>query len=318
MSRLFGWFFRFLLLGLSLLPFSLLYFFSDRITWLIYEKLGYRRKVVRANLEGCFPEKTSEELSKIENKYYHSLVDIIFECIKLFSLSDRQIRERFIIENSSLLQELHAEGRSVFLLGSHQFNWEWANHALTLSTPHQLIGVYLPLNNQIIDEMFYKLRSSRGQLLMGASQFKKDFPQYQSQNPAQKTISVLMGDQNPGDPGKAFWVSFLGQESPFHGGLERIARRQPVAVVLGEAIKTKRGYYRSQLHLICKDSTQTQPGEITYQYAKLLEASIRRQPENWVWSHRRWRHTRSENAPLLGPRVSLNSKMESLTPKMES
>jgi KDO2-lipid IV(A) lauroyltransferase len=288
MQRVIGSLYWIFLRGLSYLPFSALYLVSSILCEFIFSGLKYRRKVVRENLKQSFPEKTDHELFIIERKFYQSLVDIFFECIKTYSLSDRKIRLRFQIENPELIEELFKEGRSIFLLGSHQFNWEWANHALSIASKYPLLGVFLPINNRYVDDLFLKIRSLRGQILIPASEFKKEFPKYSPQ----PTLSVLMGDQNPGDPNKAFWIPFLGREAPFHGGLERVARRQPVAVVYGEIIKIKRGFYRGKIHLVCKDSTQIQPGEITHRYVTLLDESIRRQPENWVWSHRRWRHQR--------------------------
>ena len=53
---------------LAILPFPLLYFFSDGVYVLLYHVLGYRRKIVRENLVKSFPEKQAKEIGEIEKK----------------------------------------------------------------------------------------------------------------------------------------------------------------------------------------------------------------------------------------------------------
>ncbi|MGB1319099.1 MAG: lipid A biosynthesis acyltransferase, partial [Flavobacteriales bacterium] len=75
-------------------------------------------------------------------------------------------------------------------------------------------------------------------------------------------------------------------------GLELLARRKGHAVVFDEIIRVKRGYYKSVSKLAFADGRTTEEGEITTAYVKFLEESIGRQPENWMWTHNRWKHAR--------------------------
>ena len=79
------------------------YLLSDIIYGLLYYIIGYRKKVVRYNLKLSFPEKSSEELLKIEKKSFHHFVDIFMEMIKSFSISNKEIAKRIIIENPELI-----------------------------------------------------------------------------------------------------------------------------------------------------------------------------------------------------------------------
>ena len=69
----------FLLLPLSLLPLRLLYAIGDLLYLLLYYCVGYRKKVVRANLAHSFPEKSGKELKKIERRYFHHLCNLLVE-----------------------------------------------------------------------------------------------------------------------------------------------------------------------------------------------------------------------------------------------
>jgi KDO2-lipid IV(A) lauroyltransferase len=72
---------------ISILPFPLFYLVSDGIYLLLYRVIGYRKKVVYENLKNSFPEKTHEELKKIEKQFYHYLVDLFLETLKTLTIS---------------------------------------------------------------------------------------------------------------------------------------------------------------------------------------------------------------------------------------
>ena len=56
--------------------------------------------------------------------------------------------------------------------------------------------------------------------------------------------------------------------------------------------RVKRGYYELTLEEITDDPTVLEPGEITQRYANMLEKAILKNPQNWLWTHRRWKHVK--------------------------
>ena len=78
---------------LSLLPFCILYFLSDGLYLLMYYCIKYRRDVVRDNLLKSFPEKSLDELIRIEKKFYHFFCDYFVETLKLTSISKKEMRK---------------------------------------------------------------------------------------------------------------------------------------------------------------------------------------------------------------------------------
>ena len=79
---------------LSLLPFPVLYLFSDFAYLILYYVIGYRKKIVMNNLRQAFPEKTEAERKKIAMRFYRNFVDNWIESIKLLSISKRAINKR--------------------------------------------------------------------------------------------------------------------------------------------------------------------------------------------------------------------------------
>ena len=106
------------------------------------------------------------------------------------------------------------------------------------------------------------------------------------------SMTVFLADQNPSDMKRVYWTEFFGREVPFHRGLEILARRQGSAVVFDEMVRVKRGHYKSVSKLAFEHPKGTSENEITEAYARFLEESILRQPENWLWTHNRWKRKR--------------------------
>lgn len=81
---------------LAYLPFPIIYILSDYILYPIVRFIiQYRRKVVKKNLEFAFPEKNEKERSKIENKFYHHLCDVLVETTKMRKMSANGLRRRY-------------------------------------------------------------------------------------------------------------------------------------------------------------------------------------------------------------------------------
>jgi KDO2-lipid IV(A) lauroyltransferase len=104
-----------------------------------------------------------------------------------------------------------------------------------------------------------------------------------------ETVYIMAADQSPSKPEKAIWVDFLGIKTAFLDGPERHARTRDIPVIFADIQRVKRGHYALELSFISEHPQATQHGEITAAYAKRLEEIIRRKPENWLWSHKRWK-----------------------------
>ena len=85
---------------LSLLPLRVHYVISDVLFLLLYRLLGYRRRVVRTNLESAFPEKSEDELKRIEKGFYHFFCDYLAESVKLMTIGKENLRRRMVFKGA--------------------------------------------------------------------------------------------------------------------------------------------------------------------------------------------------------------------------
>ena len=269
----------------SLLPLKVLYLFSDLAWFIIYRLLKYRKDIVLDNLAIAFPEKPVAEREKIAKQFYLNFTDTFIESIKMISISKDEVLRRGHCD-FELINKLVDKGNNLHIVVGHQFNWEFANlvYAMHLSIP--FVGIYMPVNNKIIDRIFFKVRERYGTILISAKEFKNKMHNVFSE----QYILALAADQNPGIPSNAFWLNFFGKPAPFVTGPGKGAVKNNTAVVFVAFEKPGRGHYSFRATLIAANGAFHTAEQLTVMYKNILEDTIRKNPSNYLWSHRRWRH----------------------------
>lgn len=278
---------------LSLLPFRLLYGLSDFLYVLIYHVAGYRKGVVRKNLSRSFPDKSEAERKQIERKFYHWLCDYFVESIKLLSISEKELRRRFTITNSAEIEQCFEEGQSTAGILGHYCNWEWLSCVgIDLPSNRKMGLIYHPLRNKYFDRLFIALRSHMG----GVTVPKQDILRYLIKYRREGIMSLFgyIADQGPKMGNIHLWLDFMHQDTPVFTGAERIMRKMNNAVFYVEMTRPKRGYYTCTYHLITREPAKLPEHEITRRFFQLLEQTIEKRPEFYLWSHNRWKRTREE------------------------
>ena len=96
----------------SLLPLRVHYVISDLLFWLLYAVIGYRRKVVYSNISASFPEKSEEELRKIERGFYHFFCDYMVESVKLMTITPENLKKRMVFKGTEIVDEIVESGQS--------------------------------------------------------------------------------------------------------------------------------------------------------------------------------------------------------------
>jgi KDO2-lipid IV(A) lauroyltransferase len=277
---------------LSLLPFKVLYVLSDILYFILLKVFKYRLEVVTKNLKNAFPEKSDHEIQRIITKYYKNLCDSIVETLKLISISKEELSRRMVC-NWEMFDSMTIQNRNGQGYMSHQFNWEWGTVLCNWYAPRRFTGLYLRLTNKVMDKIFIKIRSRSGTRLIDIDQMQQQMADVQGK----ESLWGFIADQNPPVVRRASWHLFLNQQTAFFKAPETVARRYNNLVYFGEMIKIKRGYYQIKMKLAFENPKDTKEGEITEAYVRHLEDSIKRQPENWVWSHRRWKHVYPSKTP---------------------
>ena len=277
----------------SLLPMRVHYVISDLMFWLLYKLVGYRRNVVWNNLKESFPEKSEEELRKIERGFYHFFCDYLVETVKLMTISREEMKRRVVFKHAELVDEIMGSGQSIALYLGHYCNWEWVSSIPLWVNPNAWCGqVYHPLENKDFDKLFLKIRERMGANCIAMQDTLREVVKHKREN--QPIIIGYISDQVPYWTNIHHWVNFLHHDTPVLTGTERIVHRMGHAVLYLDIQRVRRGYYEAEFKLVTRDSQKMKDFELTDIYFEMLEKSIRRSPEFWLWSHNRWKRTREE------------------------
>jgi Kdo2-lipid IVA lauroyltransferase/acyltransferase len=274
---------------LSAIPFPLLYFFSDGVYILMYHLIRYRRGVVRQNLVRSFPEKNEKEIREIESRFYRYFCDLFLETFKTLTISKENMVNhcRFEPETLAIFEQLAMENQSFMIVMGHFGNWEWGGNTFSICCQHQLYVIYHPLTNPYFNGLIYRMRTRFGTRLIRMKDTLRDM----LNNRSRLTATAFIADQSP-LPDRAYWMSFLNQDTPIFLGIEKIALKIRYPIVYITIRRVKRGYYTVFAERIELPLTLQKTGTITEIHTRKLEADIRSQPENWLWTHRRWKHER--------------------------
>ena len=269
----------------SLLPWRVMYIISDCIAFVLYHVIGYRKKVVMGNLSIAFPEKNQTERTKIAKEFYQLFTDNFLEVIKFLSISKEELNKRFI-GDADKINEHYSSGKNIQLLLGHFFNWEFANHGYADNSNYPFVVVYMPIENKILNKLFYNMRKRFGSHLVAATDFRREFFPLSKK----RYCLALVGDQNPGSPDSAYWTPFFGRMTPFVKGPEKGARLNDTVVLMCSIYRIKRGYYKSEITLFTTEPRNLPDGEITKAMVAFVEDCLRKHPANYLWSHKRWKH----------------------------
>lgn len=272
-------------------PLSFHYGMSDCLFVLIYYIARYRRDIASKNIELAFPEKTQKERDAIAKKFYRNLADIFIEALYVKHMSKQEFDKRVRYENIDIFRKYQEKGRSVISVIGHLGNWEFMQ-GFTSQFDMKTYFVYKKLSSKTFDQFFQYLRSDLGGVPL---EMKDTYRQIVHDKKAGNiTMTVLIADQRPAPNDLKVWLPFFGHEAPVIMGPERIAKKTDSVVVWGQIVRERRGYFKLRVELITDDAPNTSEMEITKKYFAKLEAAIKEYPDQWLWTHNRWKYSKEE------------------------
>jgi KDO2-lipid IV(A) lauroyltransferase len=273
---------------LFILPERVLYLISDLFYVITYRVAGYRKAVVRGNLERSFPEMEAEMIVKVMKKFYHHFCDLMLETAISHFFTPESGLKRISYENPELLDELYRKGKIILGVTAHYGNWEYLS-TLPLVTEIPVNAIYKPLKNRYFDRMVIESRSRLGVKVVTMEKITRELIAHHREN--HPVMSLVLADQRPPYQNIQYWTRFLNQDTPMFLGTEKLSKKLDAAVVFIKIRKASRGHYRVEFQLITDRPETKAPFEITNDHVRILEDMIREAPEYWLWSHKRWKYS---------------------------
>jgi len=276
-----------LLYAVSHLPFGLLYVLSNVLYIVLYKMVGYRVMVVRQNLSNSFPAMPEAERRTLEKRFYRYFCDMLVESVKNLSISENALKERIVFENLEVFEDYAKQGRSIIIVMGHFGNWELAGSRFGMVNFHKPFVLYKSQKNRYFDSMIFSMRTRTGNSLYEMRRVYKEM----LGNREMLTATVFIADQTPSYK-DAFTMQFLGQETRVFTGAFSIANKLGQPVIYASVNRIGRGRYSIRLQELETDPSTKDPNEMATRFMRCLEKDITAKPETWLWTHRRWKHTR--------------------------
>lgn len=272
---------------ISKLPLGILYIFSDLIFLVNYYLIGYRKKIVYENLKKSFPEKSEPEILKIRKQFFRNFSDYIVEMMKAMTISEKELKKRMEHRNQELFAEIKSEKKNMILLAGHIFNWEWVSAFAMMIPQENSYPVYRKINDDFWEEKVKIIRNRFGNQALSSREVIK----HMLKTPVDgNSAYMFVADQSPHFTEVSYGLDFLNQKTPVFIGYDKISRKLDFAFVYCEMKKIKRGKYQVTYHRIFPEKEQFQEYEVVRKFHQMLEQTIRQDPSNWLWSHKRWKY----------------------------
>ncbi|MEM1336199.1 MAG: lysophospholipid acyltransferase family protein [Bacteroidota bacterium] len=272
---------------ISRLPFPLVYTLSSLVYYLVYYGIGYRKKVVRENLEMVLPEKSVKERRMIEKAFFKHMCDMFLEMIKTMGISEKSLQQRFVFTNLDVLHELEKKDRSIMLLFPHYASWEWVI-ALDAHIQSKGYAIYQPVQNRYFDKLIRAIREKFGTTLITTTGTKEIVAQNRLKG--QLSMYGILSDQSPMVSRTKYWAPFMGIKVPVHVGAEILCKALNLPAVYLKVEKLKRGHYQGTFKVLSEAPKTVPDFKITDAFLKEVERSIAEAPEYYFWTHKRWKH----------------------------
>ena len=276
------------------MPYWFKYYVVENLIFVLLRYcLRYRMKVVKTNLRNSFPEKDERELAVIRRRFYRTLAEIFVDTINLAGLTPEKGRSLLTVKGLEEQKE-RVGGRDWIAMTAHFGCWEYCSFWGLYDPTQIVVAVYHPLRSRIVEAFYQRLRNGDYATTVAMKESLRFYLRNRAGGIGGRNLVMgLIADQNPPRRPDSRWFRFLNQDTIFFDGGEKLALRCQLPVYFVKMERLRRGRYEMSFELIYDGKGEVAEYEITQRYVRMLEAEIRRRPELWMWSHRRWKHKRN-------------------------
>lgn len=219
-----------------------------------------------------------------------NIAKVLFEFLSFPKFTKETLKDvvEFPNESRQLLESALERGRGLILLSGHFSNWELVALAVGAFSPKKLSIIVHPFHNTAVDNLANKYRG-----LLGNSTVPMDNAVRASLSTLRENgIVALLADQSAAK--EVAPAKFFGIEAPTYQGPALFALRTRASVQVGFAARKDDGTYRLDLHELeygdLKDTSDECVVELTQRHVSALEEFIRKNPGDWLWFHKRFKH----------------------------
>jgi len=269
---------------LRILPLSLSGWVIKRVADIFFYCSPKRRNIAVNNLAIVYGDTLSAgQKRKIAQRSFESQALSMLELFVIKKMKKNAAR-RFSITGYQHFEEAVARGKGVVFVASHLGSWEYIGFPGYLHQyPHSVIvkNIKNPYLNETIDAL--RRETDSVPIPKEANALRQTLAELHQNHGVAIVIDQWAG-------GEGLWIEFFGRATSTTSLPARLAKKTGCALIPIYCIRKKIGQYEVQLLPVVPLSDGPEwDFHITKRLNEILECQIREYPEQWSWSHRRWR-----------------------------
>ena len=239
--------------------------------------------LIHENIKKAFPNETQDKIIKITNEMWDNYGRIFAEYMFIKKFRQNRSKKNIIIEGQEILNKIRDKGTPVVFVSGHFSNFELMAMQIEKSGIN-LSTIYRPLNNFFLNHLMEKIRKN----FICKKQIKKGMGGMRELIKLHKKnySTALMIDQRVTEGIKSIFFNHEAFTTTIPAQLVKKfgVSIVPIYIERFEEIKFKMIVYEPIY--FTKDSSVK---IITDKLNKILEKMILKNPEQWIWSHNRWK-----------------------------
>lgn len=261
--------------------------FGARLGSIAHALLPSRRRIAFDNLKQGMGDSLSDDaIEAIVKRVFENIGRTMVEFARLGQVTPETARQFIIGDVTADLDRVIEEGRGAVIVTGHFGNWEMAGAYLS-SRGYPVDYLVGTQHNKKVDEMFIGFRK---QLNVGIISVKKSIRSIFKALRSNRLVA-LVSDQH--DPGGGVILEFFGRRAATPKGPAAFAVKAGCPIL---AYMTRRERYDRHVVMACppiypprSDDEEKDMETMTVAYTKFFEDCIRQYPDQWMWTHRRWK-----------------------------
>jgi Kdo2-lipid IVA lauroyltransferase/acyltransferase len=277
---------RLLILVVRLMPGAAVGAAGALVGLLAYAADAKHRRVALENVAAAFPARSSREHQRIVRGAFKHFGRLLFELLKFSTLAPEEMLKRVEFEGEERVRAAYAQGKGVLFVTGHFGYWELQAMVHALRLPPMAV-MARALDNPALNELLERMRTRTGNsVIYRRGTIRRAMRQLQ----AGEGVGVLIDQHILGHD--AIYVDFFNRPAATTSAVAALALRTGASVVPLFALPLGGGRFRMIYEHPVEPPAPTSEHplkEFTQRCTDVLEMYVRRNPELWLWMHRRWR-----------------------------
>lgn len=261
-----------------------------------YYLLPIRKKTAFINLTLCFPEADKKNKLKIIKSCYQNTLMTLTEILCLPKIVRQGIDKIFDNVDTNAILKGYEKGNGIILTSAHFANWELSAIALSYFTKKPIDVIVKTQTNELVDKKINEFRVLTNNRMIHVGAALRQIPKLLIDN---DVIAFLIDQSAP--EGYSYFTDFFGIPVSSFSGPAKYTLKYNSELVFGYIIRKENLKFDLVTNKIKTDDLEGTSEEkakaLTQRLQKITEDAIRKNPEQWLWFHRRFKHILNHESP---------------------